>query len=157
MASLLTSTCWPRRFIERWLAVFFAAVVLGGLWGATAHKPPKPLAPKQAPPLKNVRVSLEAYEVYTDGTKDLIPAHVTTGGRGDKPVEESNQGATSTDLKKPLLISREPGTKQWLIFKWQGATINRRIDPWPKSSIPYIVEFNLHHPNPHTVKHRAAH
>lgn len=102
-------------------------------------------------------MSLEAYELYTDGTKALIPAHVTTGGAGDTAIAESDQGATSTDPKKPLLISRAPGSKQWLIFQWQGVTLPRRINPWPQSPIPYIVVFDLKHPNPHSKSHRAAH
>lgn len=148
MASILTSTCWPTHFLPKWLAAFFAAIVLGMVLGFVLHHAGGPA---------RVQLSLEAYEIYTDGTKELVPAHVTTGGRGAVAVPESDQGATSTDPKKPLLISREPGTKQWLIFDWQGTTIPRRIDPWPKSAIPYIVEFPLHRRNPHPVKHKTAH
>ena len=132
---------------------------MGVLWGAYAHKRPLPKqpSPKPAPAPPHVRVELEAFEVYTDGAKALVPAHVTTGGVGDKPVAESDQGATSTDPKKPLLISRVSGSKLWLIFQWQGHIERRLINPWPLSSIPYIVEFDLGRPNPRTVRHRAAH
>lgn len=160
MASLFASTCWPTRFFPKWLAVFFFAVIAGVSLGAFAHKRPAPrLAPavKPVPQPQRVQVKLEAFEVYTDGTKALVPAHVTTGGIGDKPVAESDQGATSTNLKKPLLISRVSGTRLWLIFQWQRRVERRLINPWPQSPIPYIVEFDLKRPNPHTKTHGAAH
>jgi len=157
MASLFASTCWPTRFLAKWLAVFFGAAVLGVVLGAFAPKPPKPPPPQPAPPPQRVQVKLEAVEVYADGTKALVPAHVTTGGVGDKPVAESDQGATSTNLKKPLLISRVSGSKLWLIFQWQGHVERRLINPWPQSTLTYTVEFGLKRPNPHTIKHEAAH
>jgi len=164
MASILASTCWPTRFLAKWLAVFFGAALLGMVLGALAFKrlPPKPL-----PPPVRVQVKWEAVEVYADGTKALVPAHVTTGGIGDKPIPESDQGRTSTDPKKPLLISRVSGSKLWLIFEWQGRVINRLTNPWPQSTITYTVEFDLKRPNPHPISqhpisqhpisHRAAH
>ena len=148
MASLLTSTCWPTRFLAKWVIAFLAAVILGILLGFLVHR-------RAAPP--RVQINLEAYEVYTDGIKVLVPAHVQTGGIGDQPIPESDQGATSTDMTKPLLISRAPGTRQWLIFQWQGVTLNRRINPWPQSPIPYVVVFDLKRHNPHPVKQKAAH
>lgn len=158
MASLFASTCWPTRFFAKWLAVFFGAALLGMVWGALVPKPPKPLPPKPAPASQQrVRVEWEAYEVYTDGKKALIPAHVTTGGIGDKPVPESDQGRTSTDPKKPLLISRVAGSRLWLIFEWQGRVIPRLTNPWPQSTLTYHVEFDLKRPNPHTLTHGTAH
>lgn len=146
MASPFASPCWPSRFFAKWLAVFFAASLLGIILGALTHK--RPLS-KPAPPPMRVQVSWEAFEVYTDGTKALVPAHVTTGGIGEKPIPESNQGTTSTDPKKPLLISRISGSKLWLIFEWQGHVINRLTNPWPQSTVPYTVNFDLKRPNPH--------
>lgn len=148
MASIIASTCWPTRFAAKWLALFFGATVFGLVLGALAY-------PRISTAL--VQVNLQAYEIYSDGTRALVPAHVITAGRGEVPVAESDQGATSTDPKKPLLISREPGTKQWLIFQWAGTNTPRRINPWPKSAIPYIVEFHLNRPSPHTVRPKTAH
>jgi hypothetical protein len=157
MASLLTSTCWPTHFVAKWLAVFFGAALLGTVLGALTHKrpTPKPMPPK--PPPARVQVKWEAVEVYADGTKALVPAHVTTGGIGDRPIPESDQGRTSTDPKKPLLISRVSGSKLWLIFQWQDHVINRLTNPWPQSTITYTVEFDLKRPNPHTLRHGTAH
>ncbi|MDQ2798879.1 MAG: hypothetical protein M3Y13_04460 [Armatimonadota bacterium] len=146
MASPFASTCWPSRFFAKWLAVFFAASLLGIVLGALIHKRPPPKL--SAPPVR-VQLSWKAYEVYTDGSKVLVPAHVTTGGIGGKPIPESDQGTTSTDPKKPLLISRIPGSKLWLIFEWQGHVIPRLTNPWPQSTEPYTVTFNLKRPNPH--------
>lgn len=159
MASLFASTCWPTRFFAKWLAVFFGAALLGMVLGAVAHKPPplKPLRPKPAPPLKNIQVYLEAVEVYSDDTRALVPALVSTGGIGEHAEAESDQGKLSIDRKKLTPISRLPGTRLWLIFQWQGHVEKRLINPWPKSTIPYIVEFHLHRPNPHTAIHGAAH
>lgn len=153
MASLFASTCWPTRFFAKWLALFFGAALLGLVLGAVVQKrkPPKMAAtPAQvtAPSLARVQVRLQAVEIYSDGTQALIPAHVTTSGIGDKPVPESDQGKTSTDPKKPLLISRVPGSKLWLTFQWQNHTINRLINPWPQSTITYTVDFSLNRP-PH--------
>lgn len=146
MASIFASTCWPTRFFAKWLAVFFGAALLGLVLGALVQKRKPP--PKPALPAVRVQVRWEAVEIYSDGTRALVPAHVTTGGIGDKPVPESDQGKTSIDPKKPLLISRVSGSRLWLIFQWQGQTINRLINPWPQSTITYTVEFNLHRPPP---------
>lgn len=154
MASIIASTCWPTRFVAKWLALFFGATLLGLLFGAFAHKQNtvKPL-----PPPHRVQAQWEAFEVYADGTKALVPAHVVTGGIGDKAVPESDQGKTSTDPKKPLLISRVSGSKLWLIFHWQGHVINRLTNPWPQSTLLYTVEFDLNRPNPHAARHSAVH
>lgn len=146
MASLFASTCWPTRFFTKWLALFFGAALLGLVLGALVQKrtPRKP-----AVPLARVQVRWQAVEIYSDGTRALVPAHVTTGGIGDVPVAESDQGKTSIDPKKPLLISRVPGSRLWLTFQWQGHVINRLINPWPQSTITYTVEFDLHRPHPH--------
>ncbi len=146
MASIFASTCWPTRFFAKWLAVLFGAALLGLVLGALVQK--RRLPPKPAPPAARVQVRWEAVEVYSDGTRALVPAHVTTGGIGDKPVPESDQGKTSIDPKKPLLISRVSGSRLWLTFQWQGHVINRLINPWPQSTITYTVEFNLHRPPP---------
>ena len=154
MASLFASTCWPSRFFAKWLAVFFGAALVGLVLGALAHKRVPP--PKPAPVLQRVQVRWEAVEVYSDGTRALVPAHVLTGGIGDQPVPESDQGRTSTDPKKPLLISRVSGSKLWLIFEWQGHVLNRLTNPWPQSTLTYTVEFDLKRPNPHNARRRAA-
>ena len=125
--------------------------------GALNHKPPRPAPLKQTVPPQRVQVRWEAFEVYADGTKKRIPAHVTTGGIGDKPVPESDQGKTSTDPRKPLLISRVSGSKLWLIFQWQGHVINRLTNPWPQSTLTYTVEFDLGRPAPHPARHSPAH
>ena len=143
--ALFASTCWPTRFFAKWLAVFFGAALLGMVLGALRHKT---LAAKPPPPPRRVQVQWKAVEVYADGTKALVPAHVTTGGIGDQPVPESDQGRTSTDPKKPLLISRVSGSKLWLIFEWQGHVINRLTNPWPQTTLTYTVEFYLHRPRP---------
>ncbi len=145
MASLFASTCWPTRFFAKWLAVFFGAALLGLVLGALVQKR-KPSKPS-APPAR-VQVRWYAVEVYADGTRALVPAHVTTGGIGDTPIAESDQGKTSIDPKKPLLISRVPGSRLWLIFQWHGQTINRLVNPWPQSTITYTVEFHLNRPHP---------
>ncbi len=154
MASLFASTCWPTRFFAKWLAVFFGAALLGMVLGALAHK--RPLV-KPTPPPKNIQVYLEAVEVYSDDTKALVPALVSTGGTGEHAEAESDQGKLSIDRKKLTPISRRPGTRLWLIFQWQGRIEKRLINPWPQSTIPYTVEFHLNRPNPHAVRHRAAH
>ena len=156
MASLFASTCWPTRFLAKWLALFFGAALLGLVLGALAYKRPTQKLVVVPPPAR-VQVKWEAVEVYADGTKALVPAHVVTGGIGDKPVPESDQGKTSTDPKKPLLISRVSGSKLWLIFQWQSHVINRLTNPWPQSTLLYTVEFDLNRPNPHTARHAAAH
>ena len=154
MASIFASTCWPTRFFAKWLAVFFGAALLGLVLGALVQK----RIPRQpAPPPARVQVRWEAVEVYADGTRALVPAHVTTGGIGPSPIPESDQGKTSTNPKKPLLISRVPGSKLWLIFQWQGHVINRLTNPWPQSTITYTVEFDLNRPTPRIVHARAAH
>ena len=156
MASIISSTCWPTRFVAKWLAVFFGATLLGLLLAAFTHKQVTHKIVNLPPP-KRVQAQWEAFEVYADGTKALIPAHVTTGGIGDRAVPESDQGKTSTDPKKPLLISRISGSKLWLIFEWRGHVINRLTNPWPQSTILYTVEFPLNRPNPHPAKPKAAH
>ena len=89
-----------------------------------------------------------------------MPALVSTGGTGDKPIPESDQGALSVS-KKPTAISRMPDTKLWLIFQWQGRSEPRLINPWPHSTITYQVEFRLGRtrpqklPNPTTAHRRA--
>ena len=90
-----------------------------------------------------VQVNLRAIEVYADGTRTVVPALVSTGGTGDKPIPESDQGALSVAPKKPTAISRVPGSKLWLIFQWQGHSEPRLINPWPQSKITYQVEFRL--------------
>jgi len=156
MAPFFTSTCWPTRFLAKWLAVFFGAAVLGVALGAFAPKPPKPPPPKPAPP-QRIQVNLEAVEVYSDDTRVLVPALVSTGGIGEQAEAESDQGKLSIDPKKLTPISRFPRERLWLIFQWQGHVEKRLINPWPQSTIPYIVEFRLNRPNPHTVKHGTAH
>lgn len=145
MASFFASTCWPTRFFAKWLAVFFGAALLGTVLGALVHKR---LVPKPAPPPKRVQVILKAVEVYSDGTRALVPALVSTGGTGARAEPESDQGKLSTDPKKLTPISRVSGSRLWLIFQWQDHTEKRLINPWPQSTIPYTVEFRLHRPNP---------
>jgi len=154
MASIISSTCWPTRFVAKWLALFFGATLLGLLLAAFAHKQAavKPLAAR-----KRVQVNLEAFEVYSDDTKALVPASVSTGGVGDKAVPESDQGKLSIDPRKLTPISRFPGEKLWLIFQWQNHTEVRLINPWPQSTIPYTVEFHLNRPNPHPARPKTAH
>ncbi len=147
MGSFLASTCWPTRFFAKWLAVFFGASLVGIVLSAFTHRHPavKPLPP---PPVARVQVDLRAIEIYTDGTRESVPALVSTGGTGDKPIPESDQGALSVNVKRPTAISRMPGTKLWLIFQWQGHSESRLINPWPHSTITYQVEFRLSRPRP---------
>lgn len=145
MPSPFGQTCWPSRFLARFLAVFFACALLGVLLGWATYKRP---APKPSPPTANVQIYLQAREIYSDGTSALVPALVTTGGRGEKPVPESDQGKVSVNPKKRTPISRQPGTRQWLLFTWGGKTDARLINPWPQSTIAYTVEFRLGRPNP---------
>ncbi len=160
MASFLASTCWPTRFFAKWLAVFFGASLVGIVLSAFTHRHPaaKPLPP---PPVARVQVNLRAFEIYADGTREAVPALVSTGGTGDKPIPESDQGALSVNPKKPTAISRMPGSKLWLIFQWQGHSEPRLINPWPHSTITYQVEFRLGRtrpqklPNPTTAHRRA--
>ncbi|MGI4787516.1 MAG: hypothetical protein ACRYFS_01555 [Janthinobacterium lividum] len=151
MAFSLASTCWPTRFFAKWLAVFFGASLIGIVLSAFVHRHG---VPKPAPPAR-VRVDLRAVEVYSDGTRAAVPALISTGGTGDKPIPESDQGALSVDTKKPTAISRVPGSKLWLIFQWQGHSESRLINPWPQSTITYQVEFRLNRPHPPTVRRRA--
>lgn len=149
MPSLFASTCWPTRFFARWLAVFFGAAVLVLVLGTLIHKhaPARP-APRPIPSPKRVQVSLKAVEVYSDGTRVLVPALLSTGGTGAEAQPESDQGKLSTDPKKLTPISRVSGSRLWLIFQWQGHVEKRLINPWPQSTIPYTVEFRLNRPNP---------
>lgn len=153
MASIFASTCWPARFLAKWLALFFAAAVLGLVLGVLAHKR---VAVKSPPPRKRVQVNLEAVEVYSDDMRALVPALISTGGVGERAVAESDQGKLSIDPKKLTPVSRFPGDRLWLIFQWQGHTEKRLINPWPQSTIPYTVEFHLNRPNPHTIRHAGA-
>ena len=147
MAFSLASTCWPTRFAAKWLALFFGASLCGIVLSAFVHRhSPKP-AVKPAPAAR-VQVNLRAVEVYADGTRAAVPALVSTGGTEDKPIPESDQGALSTNPKKPSAISRVPGSKLWLIFQWQGHAEPRLINPWPQSKITYQVEFRLNRPHP---------
>lgn len=146
MPSLFASTCWPTRFFARWLAVFFGAALLGLVLGALVHKR---TARKAAPPPKRVQVNLKAVEVYSDGTRVLVPALLSTGGTGAEAQPESDQGKLSADPRKLTPISRVSGSRLWLIFEWQGRVEKRLINPWPQSTIPYTVEFRLRRPNPH--------
>ncbi len=152
MAFSLASTCWPTRFAAKWLALFFGASLCGIVLSAFVHRHPavKP-AQKPVPPAR-VQVNLRAIEVYADGTRAAVPALVSTGGTGDKPIPESDQGALSIDPKKPTAISRVPGSKLWLIFQWQGRSEPRLINPWPQSRITYQVEFRLNHPRPRIAR-----
>ena len=147
MASFLASTCWPTRFFAKWLALFFGASLVGLVLSAFVHRHPaaKPAAP---PAVARVQVNLRAVEIYSDGTRLAVPALVSTGGTGDKPIPESDQGALSVNPKKPTAISRMPGSKLWLIFQWQGHSESRLINPWPHSTITYQVEFRLNRPHP---------
>jgi len=144
MAFSLASTCWPTRFFAKWLALFFGASLTGIVLGAFVHRHP---VLKPAPPAR-VQVNLLAIEVYADGTRAPVPALVSTGGTGDKPIPESDQGALSVNPKKPTAISRVPGSRLWLIFQWQGHSEPRLINPWPQSKITYQVEFRLNRPHP---------
>ena len=148
MASFLASTCWPTRFVAKWLALFFGASLVGLVLSAFVHRHPaaKLAAP---PPVARVQVYLRAVEVYSDGTRAAVPALVSTGGTGDKPIPESDQGALSVNPKKLTAISRMPGSRLWLIFQWQGHSESRLINPWPHSTITYQVEFRLNRPHPH--------
>lgn len=145
MPSLFASTCWPTRFFARWLAVFFGAALLGLVLGALVHKR---TALKPVPPPKRVQVNLKAVEVYSDGTRRLVPALLSTGGTGAAAQPESDQGKLSTNPQKLTPISRVSGSRLWLIFEWQGHVEKRLINPWPQSTIPYTVEFRLNRPNP---------
>jgi hypothetical protein len=147
MASFLASTCWPTRFFAKWLAVFFGASLAGIVLSAFTHRHPA-LKPMPPPPVARVQVNLRAVEIYADGTRALVPALVSTGGTGDKPIPESDQGALSVSPKKLTAISRTPGSKLWLIFQWQGHSEPRLINPWPQSTITYQVEFRLGRPRP---------
>ncbi len=144
MAFSLASTCWPTRFVAKWLALFFGASLCGIVLSAFVHRHP---VLKPTPPAR-VQVNLLAIEVYADGTRAPVPALVSTGGTGDKPIPESDQGALSTNPKKPTAISRVPGSRLWLIFQWQGHSEPRLINPWPQSKITYQVEFRLNRPHP---------
>ncbi len=160
MAFSLASTCWPTRFVAKWLALFFGASLCGIVLSAFVHRHPA-VKPAQKPvPLARVQVNLRAIEVYADGTRAAVPALVSTGGTGDKPIPESDQGALSTNLKRPTAISRVPGSKLWLIFQWQGHSEPRLINPWPQSKITYQVEFRLNRSHPPaarpTVERRHA-
>ena len=147
MAFSFASTCWPTRFFAKWLAVFFAASLVGVVFSAVVHRrlPPKP-APARVQ--ARVRVELRAVEVYADGAQALVPALVSTGGTGGKPIPESDQGALSINPKKLSAISRVSGSRLWLIFQWQGHSEARLINPWPQSTITYQVEFRLNRPHP---------
>ena len=147
MAFSLAHTCWPTRFFAKWLALFFGASLCGIVLSAFVHRHP---APKPAL-LTRVQINLRAVEVYADGTRAAVPALLSTGGTGDKPVPESDQGTLSTDAKKPTAISRVPGSKLWLIFQWQRHSEPRLINPWPQSKITYQVEFRLNRPHPPRV------
>lgn len=163
MASFLASTCWPTRFFAKWLAVFFGASLVGIVLSAFTHRHPvvKP-TPVPPPPVARVQVDLRAVEIYADGTRETVPALVSTGGIGDKPIPESNQGALSVNPKHLTAISRLPGSKLWLIFQWQNRSEARLINPWPHSTITYQVEFRLGRTrkspklqNPTTAQRRA--
>lgn len=146
MASFFASTCWPTRFFAKWLAVFFGASLTGIVLSAFIHRHPAVKPPP--PPVARVQVNLRAIEIYADGTRAPVPALVSTGGTGDKPIPESDQGALSVNVKRPTAISRMPGSKLWLIFQWQGRSESRLINPWPHSTITYQVEFRLNRPRP---------
>ncbi len=151
MASFLASTCWPTRFFAKWLAVFFGASLIGLVLSWFVHRHP---AAKPVPPVvARVQVNLRAVEIYADGTRALVPALVSTGGTGDKPIPESDQGPLSVNPKKPTAISRMPGSKLWLIFQWQGRSESRLINPWPHSTITYQVEFRLNRSHPSRLQH----
>lgn len=151
MASFFASTCWPTRFFAKWLAVFFGASLIGIVLSAFLHRHPAS-KPPPLPPVARVQVNLRAIEIFADGTRETVPALVSTGGTGDKPIPESDQGALSVNPKKPTAISRMPGTKLWLIFQWQGRSESRLINPWPHSTITYQVEFRLHRPRPQNLQ-----
>lgn len=144
--AFFANTCWPTRFIARWLAVFLGAVVLGVVlgWWRRPKVPPRPPPP---PPVR-VQVNLRAVEVYAGGATAVVPARVTTGGTGDRAIAESDQGPLSVDPKRPTAISRVAGSRLWLIFAWHGDTERRLINPWPQSTITYKVEFRLNRPDP---------
>ncbi len=148
--AFFANTCWPTRFLARWLAVFLGAVVLGVVLGAW-RRPKLPPPPPPRPPVR-VQVNLRAVEVYADGAVSAVPARVTTGGTGDRAIAESDQGALSVNPKRPTAISRVAGSRLWLIFAWRGDTERRLINPWPQSTITYKVEFRLNRPNPHTAR-----
>ncbi len=152
MAFSLASTCWPTRFFAKWLAVFFGAILGGIVLSAILHR----YTVVKAPPPARVQVNLRAVEIYADGTRESVPALVSTGGPGDKPIPESDQGPLSIDPKKPTAISRVPGSKLWLIFQWQGRSQPRLINPWPLSTITYQVEFRLSRPHPPKAQSQKA-
>ncbi len=158
MASLLTSTCWPTRFLAKWLVAFLLAVIAGTVLGAFTHKRPA-LRPTVAakPTPQRVQAKLEAFEVYTDGTEALIPATLTTGGVGDRWVYESAQPNLSTDPKNLTSLSRFPGDRLWLRFGWQKYHQDILINPWRQSVLTYTAKFDLGRPNPHPVGQKAAH
>ena len=153
MASSFASTCWPTRFFAKWLAVFFGASLVGLVLSAFMHRHPAVKPP--VPVVARVQVNLRAIEIYSDGTRAAVPALVSTGGTGDKPIPESDQGALSVS-KRLTAISRMPGSKLWLIFQWQGRSEARLINPWPHSTITYQVEFRLNRPHPPKSQHSAT-
>jgi len=148
--AFFANTCWPTRFVARWLAVFFGAALLGVLLGAW-RRPKVPPQPPPRPPVR-VQVNLRAVEVYADGAVALVPARVSTGGTGATAIPESDQGALSVNPRRPTAISRVAGSRLWLIFAWHGDTERRLINPWPQSTITYKVEFRLNRPDPHTAR-----
>ena len=121
--------------------------------GALRHRrpPPRPLPPAR------VRVNLRAVEVYAGGGAAAVPALVSTGGTGERAIPESDQGPLSTDPARPTAISRVPGSRLWLIFRWRGRVEQRLINPWPQSTITYQVEFRLGRPAPRHNPTGAAH
>ena len=147
MVPLTASLRRHARLFTGWQVAFPVAVLLGTVGGASAQKRPNP---------PRVPVKLEALEVYTDGTKALVPANITTAGQGDRPIVESDQDKLSAAPKRLTALARPPGSKLWLIFNWQGHVETRLINPWPQSTLTYTVEFNLHRPNPHTVRHKGT-
>ena len=157
MPSIFASTCWPTRFLPKWLAVFFAALALGTVLGFVNHRQPKPPAPKPAPPIKNVRLYLRAVARYPDGQEVPVPAQLWTAGSGDKAIRGSYQGKLSTSPKDLTPISRPPGSRLWLIFNWQGREVPLLIDNWPQTTIPETAYFDSNQPDPNPVKHGTAH
>ena len=160
MVSFLASTCWPTRFLAKWLATFFGAILLGVFWGWHNRPQPKPPSAKQAPALKNVQIHLRAVDarvVHPEGTEPLVPAVLWTGGVGDSAVQGSYLGPVSTDPKKLTPLSWLPGSRRWLIFRWKGEEYDMLIDPWPLTTNTWTAKFPVDHPNPHTGGHGAAH
>jgi len=123
--------CLPPQFFIKCLMALFGAIIVGIGIGAATYKAPMS------------RLLLKANYYLPDGSKKLVPAKVTTGGTGDEFIPGADlEWPLSTDPKNLTPISRQPGTKLWLRFRWKDAEVTH-IATFPRSGdLEWPVDLN---------------